>query len=94
MLVDLVVLRLEGRKRSREQLAATPPMRVELTFSGGVATMTHAATPGVTLRNARLVKITADAFVIAGEQDYALPDRQVMTRPQSWWCRPIPPSGG
>jgi hypothetical protein len=92
MLVDLVVLRLEGRKRPAEELRRTPPLRVELTVEKGIARI---ATPGaaderrVTLANVRLVKVTADAFVLAGEQSYDLPDRGTVTYPQSWWCRPV-----
>lgn len=96
MLVDLVVLRLEGRKRSKEQLASTPSLRVDVTVERGVATMTHpgGSTRPVTLENARLVKVGAVAFVLAGDQTYDLPDRGTVTYPQSWWCRPVPPSEG
>jgi hypothetical protein len=97
MLVDLIVLRLEGRKRPVDELRSSTPRRVELQVANGVATIGAPGEPPsqrAQLREVRLVKVTTDAFVLTGQQDYALPDRQTMARVQSWWCRPVPPLGG
>lgn len=94
VLLDVVMLRREGRRRLKNELLAEMPIRGEVTIGGrGIdgltATLERADMPGSPCRKlltVRLVRMHESHLVISGIEE--LPDaRGGLRHQQAWWCR-------
>lgn len=96
MLVDVVQLRADGMKLTREEIAAARTVRGNLTISGGQAYL-HLGTNEaigqllIPLSEARVTRMRDDGFVIVGQQ---WRDQWISGDPwpQAWWCRVVRPT--
>jgi len=102
MLIDVVMMRREGVKRSQEEILAAKPLRAELVVHTVDAT-TYAlltrpwdgpSAPGThlpQLQQARVRTIKGDALMLHG-LEFAGMHHERRQVPQAWWCRVLPES--
>jgi len=103
MLVDVVLLRLRGRKLDRDQLRAPVRGMLQVDTCGAIRTADHHETPrlavlvkpGVAesllppLLFARLGKLRGWQFVIVGMEEEGTWRKYPPRHRQAWWCRVV-----
>ena len=99
MLVDVVSLRVDGQKRSKDEVLKSSPIRAELrveALPGNVIAQlffpTRAPAPGdnvPTLQDCRLRRVVGIDFILVGAE-FVGAHHERHRVPQAWWCRLVP----
>lgn len=103
MLVDVVVMRIQGKPRPRAEVRAASPVRgvLQLDFARpgwhrgqrNAPLLAGLVLPGASewalppLDNARIQKIRGPNLYVVGVEEIARDRRTLATYPQAWWCR-------
>jgi len=94
MLMDVVLLRKDGRRRLRADILREVPMRGDVVMAEGrpmqgmVATLKAAGAVLAELHHSRIARMATSSLVLAGVETMA----DGLTHKQEWWCRQV--SGG
>lgn len=103
MLVDVVVMRIRGERRPREEVLAAAPVRAVLQLDyvrpgwhrgqRNAPLLASLVLPGSSewalppLDRARIERIRAANLYIVGVEEIVRDRRTLLTFPQAWWCR-------
>lgn len=91
MLYDVVLLRLDGRRRLRADVLRQVPMRGDVTAAEGrpmeglVATLTAAGAVLARMNHTRITRMAGSSLVLAGSATRA----DGISEQQEWWCRQV-----